>query len=90
MTIEFTVPNPSTEETSTSENFMNKKRFSKMVERTVRSSELNYMDSIVHMCEQNNMEVEDVKKYLTPSIIDCLETEAMNLNFLEKTNSLDV
>lgn len=61
-----------------------------MVERTVRSSELNYMDSIVHMCEQNNMEVEDVKKYLTPSIIDCLETEAMKLNFLEKTNSLDV
>ena len=61
-----------------------------MVERTVRTSGLNYMDSIVHMCEKNNMEVEDVKKYLTPSIIDCLETEAMNLNFLEKTNSLDI
>ena len=36
------------------------------------------------------MEIEDVKKYLTPSIIDCLEAEAMELNFLEKTNSLGV
>jgi hypothetical protein len=69
---------------------MNKKKFSKMVERTVRNSGLNYMDSIVHMCDKNNMEVEDVKKYLTTSIIDCLESEAMSLNFLEKTNSLDV
>ena len=54
-----------------------------MVERTVRNSGLNYMDSIVHMCDKNNMEVEDVKKYLTTSIIDCLESEAMSLNFLE-------
>lgn len=61
-----------------------------MVERTVRNSGLNYMDSIVHMCDENNMEIEDVKKYLTTSIIDCLESEAMSLNFLEKTNSLDV
>ena len=88
MTIEFTVPNPTTEEST--ETFMNKKRFSKMVERTVRSSGLNYMDSIVHLCEQNNMEVEDVKKYLTTSIVDCLESEAMNLNFLVKGNTLDV
>ena len=72
------------------DNFMNKKKFSKMVERTVRNSGLNYMDSLVHMCDKNNMEVEDVKKYLTTSIIDCLESEAMSLNFLEKTNSLDV
>lgn len=56
----------------------------------MRSSGLNYMDSIVHLCEQNNMEVEDVKKYLTTSIVDCLESEAMDLNFLVKGNTLDV
>lgn len=61
-----------------------------MVERTVRTSGLNYMDSIIHLCEENNMEVEDVKKYLTPSIVDCLESEAMDLNFLVKGNTLDV
>lgn len=69
---------------------MNKKRFSKMVEKTVRTKGLNYMDSIVHLCEENNMEIEDVKKYLTQSIIENLECEAMQLNFLAKGNTLDV
>ena len=35
-------------------------------------------------------EVEDVKKYLTPSIVENLESEAMSLNFLERKNSLDI
>lgn len=69
---------------------MNKKKFSKMVETQVRNSELSYMDAIIHLCEKNNMEVEDVKKYLTPSIIEHLENEAMQLNFLEKQNTLDL
>jgi DNA-directed RNA polymerase alpha subunit len=69
---------------------MNRKRFSKMVETMVRRADLNYIDAIVHLCEENQLEVEDVKKYLTPSIIEKLEGEAMSLNFLEKQNTLDV
>jgi hypothetical protein len=48
------------------------------------------MDSIVHICETKGMEIEDVKKYLTSSIIDCLESEAMSMNFINKGNTLDV
>lgn len=61
-----------------------------MVERTVRTSGMTYLDSIVHICEESKMEVEDVKKYLSPSILESLEAEAMNLNFLKKGNTLDV
>lgn len=61
-----------------------------MVENQVRNSELSYMDSIIHLCEKNNMELEDVKKYLTPSIVERLEGEAMELNFLERKNTLDI
>jgi hypothetical protein len=61
-----------------------------MVEMTVRRSGLSYIDTIVHLCEENKMEVEDVKKYLTPSIVERLESEAMSLNFLEKQNTLDI
>ena len=84
---EFTVQ---TTTPQTPDNFMNKKKFSKMVELTVKTSGLNYMDSIVHMCEKNNMEIEDIKKYLEKSIIEHLEFEAMSLNFLEKNNTLNV
>ena len=69
---------------------MNKKRFSKMVEKTVRSSGLSYMDTIVHLCEKNSMEIEEVKKYLNPSILEKLEGEAMDLNYLVRGNTLDV
>lgn len=51
---------------------------------------MTYLDSVVHLCEQNSMEVEDVKKYLTPSILENLESEAMSLNFLKRGNTLDV
>ena len=61
-----------------------------MVERMVKSSGLNYMDSIVHICEINGMEIEDVKKYLTSSIIECLESEAMTLNFISKGIALNI
>lgn len=61
-----------------------------MIETQVLQSELNYMDAIIHLCEQNQMEVEDVKKFLTPSIVENLESEAMELNFIEKRNMLDI
>jgi len=70
--------------------FMNKKTFSRLIETTVFTTELSYMDAIVHICEKNNIELEDVKRYLTPSILDHLEAEARSLNFLPKLNTLDV
>lgn len=51
---------------------------------------LSYIDSIVHLCEENNIEIEDIKKYLNNSIKKNLEAEAMGLNFLPKLNTLDV
>lgn len=71
-------------------NFLTKKSFSVMVERFVFDNGVSYMDAIVHLCEQNNMEVEDVKKFLNPSIVGQLEAEARSLNFLPKMNTLDV
>jgi uncharacterized protein YwgA len=66
------------------ETFMTKKRFSKMVENTVRDTKMSYMDSIVYMCEKTDMEVEDVKKFLSASIVQKLEEEALGLNCLDK------
>jgi|TARA_B100000085_G_C18428089_1_gene465618 hypothetical protein len=52
---------------------------------------MNYIDSIVHLCEKNNIEVEDIKKYLNDQIKEHLEAEAMGLNFIRNTSTqLDV
>ena len=62
-----------------------------MVESTGMKTGMNYIDSIVHLCEQNNIEVEDIKKYLNDSIKENLEVEAMGLHFIKNTTStLDV
>lgn len=69
-------------------NFMNKKKFAKMTEDMVRNKSMSYMDAVVYLCEENDLEIEDVKKYIATSIKDKIEVEAMNLNFLEKSADL--
>ena len=72
-----------------SEDFLSKSKFSKMIEEAVVQKKLSYMDAILDICEKNNIEPEDVRKFVSPIIRDKLEAEAMSLNLLPKTNSLD-
>ncbi len=74
----------------TEEKFLTKKSFSSMIESFVFQHRMTYMDSIVHLCEKNGLELEDIKKYLSPTIVEHLESEARQLNFLPKQNQLDV
>ena len=75
---------------STEEKFLTKKSFSAMIESFVFQHRMSYMDTIVHLCEKNSLELEDIKKYLSPTIVEHLESEARQLNFLPKQNQLDV
>ena len=67
---------------------LNKKRFNKMVEDCVRRKGLSYIDAIVHICEENNLEIEDMKKYIAGPIKSKIEVEAQNLHYLPKGNEL--
>ena len=69
--------------------FLTKSKFTKLVEKTVLELRIPYMEAVLHLCEKNDIEPEDVKKFISPIIRDKLEAEAMKLNFLPKTNSLD-
>jgi hypothetical protein len=71
------------------ENFLTKAKFSKLVERTVIEKRLSYMDAIVWLCEEHNIEIEDCRKFINPIIKDKLEAEARRLNFLPRQNTLD-
>lgn len=73
---------------SVEENFLTKAKFSKLVEKTVFEKRLSYMDAIVWLCEEHNIEIEDCRKFINPIIKDKLEAEARRLNFLPRTNEL--
>ena len=68
--------------------FMTKAKFGKLVDSAVLQLNLSYMDAIIHVCEQNTIELEDIKKFVSPVLKAKVEVEAMNLNFLEKNNEL--
>jgi len=68
--------------------FMTKVKFGKLVDTAVLSLNLTYMDAIIYVCEENKIELEDIKKYVSPVLKAKVEVEAMNLNFLEKNAEL--
>ena len=69
--------------------FLTKSKFTKLIEKTVAELKIPYMDAIIKVCENNEIEIDDVKKFVSPVIKDKLEAEAMELNFLPKKNSID-
>jgi hypothetical protein len=69
---------------------LTKQKFTRMVEDTVKRTRLSYIDSVVHLCEKNNLELEDMKKYISDPIKEKIEAEAMDLNFLESGAKLPI
>jgi len=69
--------------------FLTKSKFTKHIEKKVDELKISYMDAIIKVCENNENEIDDVKKFVSPVIKDKLEAEAMELNFLPKKNSID-
>ena len=70
-------------------NFLTKNKFTKLIEKTVTDLNVPYMEAILHVCEKNDIEPEDVKKFISPVIKGKVEAEAMELNYLPKMNTLD-
>jgi|TARA_B110000977_G_scaffold25237_1_gene31042 hypothetical protein len=68
--------------------FLNKSKFSSMVEASAYDKNLSYMDAVIDVCEDTNIEPEDVKKFLNNVIVEKLEGEAMKLNYLPRQNVL--
>ncbi len=71
------------------QNFLTKNKFTKLIESTVIDLNIPYMEAILHVCEKNEIEPEDVKKFISPVIKGKVEAEAMKLNYLPKMNTLD-
>ena len=71
------------------EQFLTKSKFTKIIESTVAELKIPYMDAIIKVCEKNEIEIEDIRKFISPVIKDKLEAEAMELNFLPKKNAID-
>lgn len=74
----------------TDKQFLTKAKFAKLIESAVIKKGLTYMDALIHICEENEVELEEVRKFISPVIKNKLEAEAMNLNYLPRGNQLPI
>lgn len=66
--------------------------FIKEVLSLVESHNMDYMDAVIHYCEQNNIEIDAVAAIIknSPIIKSKIQDEAEELNYLPKTNKLPI
>jgi hypothetical protein len=48
------------------------------------------MDAIISLCDNYEVDLEEVRKFISPVIKGKVEAEAQSLNFLPKQNSLPI
>lgn len=70
--------------------FLTKNKFTQMIEESVKVNKSTYMDAVISLCEQHNIELEEVKKFISPVVKEKIEAEAQKLNFLPRPNSLPI
>lgn len=67
--------------------FMCPSRFAQEIEKVVKDNmDMNYIDAIVHFCDQNKIDLESVPKLISKPLKEKIKCEAINLNFLKKTS----
>jgi hypothetical protein len=62
-------------------------KFAQEIETLVQLNEdMNYIDAIIHFCENNNIDIESVPKLISKPLKEKIKCEATELNFLKKTS----
>jgi hypothetical protein len=65
--------------------FLSPEKFALDIEKLVHSSNCDYIEAIIHYCEDNNIELETVPKLLSKPLKEKIKHTATKLNFLKKT-----
>ena len=62
-------------------------KFAQVIETLVlENKDMNYIDAIVHFCEQNSIDLESVPKLISKPLKEKIKCDAQELNFMKKTS----
>ena len=62
-------------------------RFAQEIETLVQvNKNMNYIDAIVHFCDQNSIDLESVPKLIPKPLKEKIKYDAQQLNFMKKTS----
>ena len=66
--------------------FFSSAGFAQEIEALVKNNEnMNYIDAIIHFCDQNAIDVENVPNLISKPLKEKIKYEAQELNFLKRT-----
>ena len=70
------------------EKFMTAAKFSMEIENLMKISDgsMNYIECIVHYCNENNIEIETVSKLISKPLKEKLKYDAQRLNYMKKSS----
>ena len=66
--------------------FITSEKFSQDVEQIVLKEKMNYIDAILHYCEENSVEIESIPKLMNKPLKEKRKWDAVRLNFMKKTS----
>ena len=72
------------------DNILTKKRFSKLVEERVEKRKMAYMDAVLEICEEREIDPSEIGKLVSPIVKDKIEAEAINLRMMKGGNQLPI
>jgi len=72
------------------EMFKTANEFSLHIEHMVYNMKMTYMEAVLHYCEENYLEPQDVASLINKSLKDKIEMNFRDLNYLPKQAQLDV
>ena len=65
---------------------LTKKRFGKLVEDKVTETRMPYMDAVIAICEERDLDPGDIGNLIGPVLKEKIEMEAIDLNLIESDN----
>jgi len=70
--------------------FKTANEFCLFIETLAKEKNLGYLDTILHYCEKNELEPEDVADMINSNLRDKVALEMQEINLLPKSAKLDV
>ncbi len=69
--------------------FLTKSEFTKLVESFVLSKKMTYFEAVLQVCDENGIDPQDSKRFISNPIQEKLEAEAMKLNLIPRGTELN-
>jgi hypothetical protein len=65
------------------EQFLDKEKFTSMVNSVVQETNVSYMDAVIAVCDVIEMDLRDVKPFMSSIIKGKIKNEAVCLNYMK-------